>query len=236
MAAGVTNARGETARHARLKRLAFLWAQAHGYSACAMEVSFAAMLGIAPTWLPIDRSRKRLDRRRSLNASKRFAICDETIAIAIARAKRLEAICQRRQVLETRSACALSRICGTAIRYFLNSTSHDFTAIGHRGYARVLRRVERAAKSSLRLHQVRQIDRATAAQTCFFWSCLRSYSAIRRSRSDGARLWNPMVRSRSCENRSGRNNSPKIEFAFATNRYRWAREHSIDNWKSRSTR
>src|SRR5260370_2600920 len=30
---------GETAAHARLKRLALLWAQAQGYSACAMEVS-----------------------------------------------------------------------------------------------------------------------------------------------------------------------------------------------------
>src|SRR5258708_578557 len=30
---------GETAAHARLKRLALLWAQAQGYSACATEVS-----------------------------------------------------------------------------------------------------------------------------------------------------------------------------------------------------
>src|SRR5437660_5348980 len=37
MAAGIKH--GETERHARLKRLAFLWAQAQGYSACAMEVS-----------------------------------------------------------------------------------------------------------------------------------------------------------------------------------------------------
>ena len=39
MAAGIRRAGGETERHARLKRLAFLWAQAQGYSACAMEVS-----------------------------------------------------------------------------------------------------------------------------------------------------------------------------------------------------
>ena len=31
--------RGETAAHQRLKRLALLWAQANGYSACAMEVT-----------------------------------------------------------------------------------------------------------------------------------------------------------------------------------------------------
>ena len=40
MDAGVNNGRGETATHARLKRLALLWAQAHGYSTCACEVSY----------------------------------------------------------------------------------------------------------------------------------------------------------------------------------------------------
>ncbi len=39
MDAGVTPKRGETETHRRLKRLAVLWAQAHGYSACAVEVN-----------------------------------------------------------------------------------------------------------------------------------------------------------------------------------------------------
>jgi competence CoiA-like predicted nuclease len=39
MAAGMTSRNGETDQHARLKRLAFLWAQAQGFSVCAMEVS-----------------------------------------------------------------------------------------------------------------------------------------------------------------------------------------------------
>ncbi len=39
MAGSITNAHGETAKHTQLKRLAFLWAQARGYSACALEVS-----------------------------------------------------------------------------------------------------------------------------------------------------------------------------------------------------
>src|SRR5207237_8123950 len=38
MAAGVTSRHGETTQHARLKQLAFIWAQTHGFSACAMEV------------------------------------------------------------------------------------------------------------------------------------------------------------------------------------------------------
>ena len=39
MDAGVTPKRGETETHRRLKRLAVLWAQAHGFSACAVEVN-----------------------------------------------------------------------------------------------------------------------------------------------------------------------------------------------------
>ena len=39
MDAPVAAKRGETEAHRRLKRLAVLWAQAQGYSACAVEVS-----------------------------------------------------------------------------------------------------------------------------------------------------------------------------------------------------
>src|SRR5712692_10581645 len=35
----ITIRRGETEAHTRLKRLAFVWAQRQGYSACAMEVA-----------------------------------------------------------------------------------------------------------------------------------------------------------------------------------------------------
>src|SRR5437879_835046 len=35
----VRNRNGETQAHARLKRLALVWAQREGYSACAMEVT-----------------------------------------------------------------------------------------------------------------------------------------------------------------------------------------------------
>ena len=35
----LTKRTAETAAHLRLKRLAFLWAQGQGYSACALEVS-----------------------------------------------------------------------------------------------------------------------------------------------------------------------------------------------------
>ena len=35
----ITPRKGETAAHRELKRLALVWAQAQGYSACALEVS-----------------------------------------------------------------------------------------------------------------------------------------------------------------------------------------------------
>src|SRR5437667_9467227 len=104
MAGGVTSANGETAQHARLKRLAFLWAQAHGFSACAMEVS-------------LPRCRYRADvaayrsQPRKIGSTAIFeckqVLCDlrrDNCRTDTAR-QRLEAICKRRRVPETRSHC-----------------------------------------------------------------------------------------------------------------------------------
>jgi len=136
MAAGVTNAHGETARHSRLKRLAFLWAQAHGYSACAMEVT-----------LPQCRYRADVAAYRpqpkKIGPTAIFeckqALCDlrrDNCHSNTAR-QRLEAICQRRQILETRLRVHYPNL-RNGDSLFPEFDSHDFTAIGHRGYARVL--------------------------------------------------------------------------------------------------
>ena len=136
MAAGVTNAHGETARHSRLKRLAFLWAQAHGYSACAMEVT-----------LPQCRYRADVAAYRpqpkKIGSTAIFeckqALCDlrrDNCHSNSAR-ERLEAICHRRQILETRLRVHYPNL-RNGDSLFPEFDSHDFTAIGHRGYARVL--------------------------------------------------------------------------------------------------
>ena len=136
MAAGVTNAHGETARHSRLKRLAFLWAQANGYSACAMEVT-----------LPQCRYRADVAAYRpqpkKIGPTAIFeckqALCDlrrDNCHRNTAR-QRLEAICQRRQILETRLRVHYPNL-RNGDSLFPEFDSHDFTAIGHRGYARVL--------------------------------------------------------------------------------------------------
>ncbi len=101
MAAGIKRGHGETERHARLKRLAFLWAQAQGYSACAMEVSLpncryradVAAYRLAP---------------RKIGSIAIFeckqALCDlrRDNCQSEAAWQRLETISQRRQILEQR--------------------------------------------------------------------------------------------------------------------------------------
>src|SRR5262249_51459249 len=101
MAAGATSRLGETTQHARLKQLAFICAQTHGFSACAMEV-------------PLQRCRYRSDVAGYRNVPKQVgstavfeckqALCDlrrDNCHTESAR-RRLEAICNRRQILEAR--------------------------------------------------------------------------------------------------------------------------------------
>src|SRR5437660_7757851 len=101
MAGGIKRAGGETERHARLKRLAFLWAQAQGYSACAMEVSLPKCRYRA------DVAAYRLTPNR-VGSTAIFeckqALCDlrrDNCQSDDAR-QRLETICHRRQLLERR--------------------------------------------------------------------------------------------------------------------------------------
>jgi hypothetical protein len=137
MAAGVTSANGETPQHTRLKRLAFLWAQAQGFSACAMEVS-------------LPKCRYRADvaayrpRPRQIGSTAVFeckqALCDlrrDNCRSDTAR-QQLEAICKRRLILETRLLAHYPSL-RSAESLFPEFDSQSFAMIGHRGYARLLR-------------------------------------------------------------------------------------------------
>jgi hypothetical protein len=137
MAAGIRRAGGETERHARLKRLAFLWAQAQGYSACAMEVS-------------LPKCRYRADVAAYRLASKRTgstaifeckqALCDlrrDNCHSDDAR-QQLETISQRRQFLERRLREHYPNL-RNGDSLFPEFDLPDFTVLGHRGYARLLR-------------------------------------------------------------------------------------------------
>jgi len=136
MATGVISTKGETEAHARLKRLAFVWAQAQGFSACAMEVS-----------LPKCRYRADLAacrwQRKQIASTAVFeckqALCDLRRDNCQSEAARqhLRAICKRRQVLET---CLREHYPNlrNGDSLFPEFDPQAFTAIGHRGYARLL--------------------------------------------------------------------------------------------------
>ena len=137
MAAGVTRRYGETAQHVRLKQLAFIWAQTHGFSACAMEVT-------------LPRCRYRADVAAYRSVPKQIgstaifeckqALCDlrRDNCRSDCASERLEAICNRRHVLETHLRTHYPNL-HNGDSLFPEFDSENFSAIGHRGYARVVR-------------------------------------------------------------------------------------------------
>jgi hypothetical protein len=137
MGPGIKSRRGETAGHARLKRLAFLWAQGRGYSACAMEVGLpqcryrADVAAYRPTPKKIG-STAIFECKHALPDLRRDNCRSQ------AARERLEVICKRRQILEKHLRVHFPDL-RIADSLFPEFDSHDFVAIGHRGYARVLR-------------------------------------------------------------------------------------------------
>ena len=213
MAAQIKRAHGETERHARLKRLAFFWAQAQGYSACAMEVNLPKCRYRA------DVAAYRLTPKR-IGSTAIFeckqALCDlrRDNCQSDAARQRLETICQRRQLLETRLRTHYPNL-RNGDSLFPEFDLSDFTVIGHRGYVRILREL-RALQN--RLYDCTKFDKllAIAARTCISSFCPRTYSAIRRFLSAGALLSKPTVRSTSCVNQAGTKQQPSVTFGFYT--------------------
>ena len=137
----------ETAAHRELKRLAFLWAQAQGYSACALEVT-------------LPRCRYRADVAAFRFLPNEFACtaifeCKQASPdlrrdnrCAATTLERLETVQRRRLIIEKHL-----RVHYPALRrgesLFAEWDSHDFAAIGHRNYARVIRELS-ALQNQLR--------------------------------------------------------------------------------------
>ncbi len=129
-------ARGETAAHARLKRLALVWAQAHGYSACALEVS-----------LPHCRFRADVAAFRQHRDGQRAAIfeCKQALPdlrrdncdTASAR-QRLDLLQSRRTVIERNLRVHYPTL-RTGESLFPDYDAWDFTQLEHHGYSSVLR-------------------------------------------------------------------------------------------------
>lgn len=134
---GIIRERAETPAHARLKRLALVWAQARGFSACALEVTlpqcrYRADLaayrqepnGIGATAI--------FECKQAFPDLRRDNCCSATTR------ERLETVFRRRQILEKHLRVHFPSL-RVADSLFPEFNSHDFAAIQHRGYARVLR-------------------------------------------------------------------------------------------------
>jgi hypothetical protein len=137
MAAELSKRGAETANHTRLKRLALLWAQSQGYSACAFEVSLpkcryrADMAAYRPGPDGIG-STAIFECKQALSDLRRDNCCSS------ATQQRLETVHRRRQILEKHLRVHYPNL-RVADTLFPEFDSHNFAAIGHRNYARVLR-------------------------------------------------------------------------------------------------
>ena len=137
MDAPLNKGRAETLVHARLKRLTLLWAQAQGYSACALEVSLphcryradVAAYRPKPSGVGLTAI---FECKQALPDLRRDNCCSAAVRA------RLEAVYHRRQILEKNLRVHYPNL-RIADSLFSEFDSHDFAAIEHRGYARVLR-------------------------------------------------------------------------------------------------
>ena len=133
----VTARRAETEAHLRLKRLALLWAQANGYSACAAEVSLPQCRYRAD--VAAYRARPREQTVTAIFECKQ-ALPDlrrDNCETAKTR-ERLRSLRHRREILEKHLRVHYPTL-RTGDSLFAEYDSHDFDAIGHHGYRRVLR-------------------------------------------------------------------------------------------------
>jgi hypothetical protein len=136
MAAGVIT-KGETQGHARLKRLALMWAQGQGFSACAMEVSLPKCSYRADV-AAYRGQRKQIGSTAIFECKQALSDLRRDNCHSKAAHRRLEVICERRQILETRLRAHYPDL-RNGDSLFPEFDSQNFTAIGHRGYARLSR-------------------------------------------------------------------------------------------------
>jgi hypothetical protein len=133
----VAGRRSETDAHLRLKRLALLWAQAKGYTACAAEVTLPQCRYRAD--VAAYRARLREQTVTAIFECKQ-ALPDlrrDNCETATTR-ERLRSLRRRRDILEKHLRVHYPTL-RTGDSLFAEYDSHDFDAIGHRGYRRVLR-------------------------------------------------------------------------------------------------
>src|SRR2546429_1025001 len=137
MDARVNNGLGETETHARLKRVALLWAQANGYSACAAEVSLPQCRYRADVAAYRPQPEQPgvtaiFECKQALPDLRRDNCCSDPTR------ERLRLLGHRRAVLERQLRIHYPTL-RTGDSLFPEYDSHDFSALGHHSYNRVLR-------------------------------------------------------------------------------------------------
>src|SRR6266513_3613848 len=136
----LTPRNGETLAHARLKRLALVWAQRQGYSACAMEVTLprcryrADVAAYRPDGTQSGGTAI-FECKQALVDLRRDNGCTSTTM------RRLEKIHHRREVLERNLRVHYPAL-RVADSLFAEFDSHNFGAIEHRGYKQVVRQMQ----------------------------------------------------------------------------------------------
>src|SRR5438874_2747638 len=140
MAQRITSNRGETEAHTRLKRLALLWAQKQGYSACALEVTLPRCRYRADlaAYRPDEKQSGAtaiFECKQALVDLRRDNGCTSTTM------RRLEKVHQRREVLEKNLRVHYPAL-RVADSLFVEFDSHNFSAIEHRGYKQVMRQLQ----------------------------------------------------------------------------------------------
>ena len=133
------NGAAETPAHRQLKRVALLWAQAQGYSACGIEVSlprcrYRADVAAYRTGGKGVRASAIFECKQARQDLRRDNGCERLIR------EQLQTVDRRRQTLEKNL-----RVHYPALRLhdslFVEYDSHNFAAIEHQGYRRVSRKI-----------------------------------------------------------------------------------------------
>lgn len=137
MDAELSAPRGETAAHRRLKRLAVLWAQAQGYSACAVKVSLPQCRYRADVAAFRARGHESgttaiFECKQVLSDLRRDNCCSTSAR------ERIQTVSRRRAVLERHLRVHYPTL-RSGDTLFPEFDAHDFAAIGHHGYTRLVR-------------------------------------------------------------------------------------------------
>jgi hypothetical protein len=136
MAAGLSGRRGETASHSRLKRLAMIWAQAHDYSACALEVHLPHCRFRAD--VAAFRERREGDTTAIFECKQALSDLRRDNCESVVTRKRLDAVEMRREVIERNLRIHYPTL-RTGSSLFPDFDSFDFSRLDHRGYGGVAR-------------------------------------------------------------------------------------------------